>query len=490
MKNFLNNKSKSFWIILMMSLLVLPAIIMYINSPLKINSPIPIEQKLKAQKPIVSLAKSSVTPSALSSQKEISLHPLISIQSWKTSNKVPVFYVKNETLPLIHIQLSFKGGSAADELKKGSSYLLSQMLSEGTLSLSENEFAEQTENLGINLFAKTTKDKIYIHLLSLTDSEYLSPALNLMTDMIYHPAFKPENLDKVKMQILSRLENEAQLPRKLIKNAVYKNLYGDHPYAYPIKGSKESINQLTIEDLKSQHEKLFNAQNALISIVGNVNKEKAEAIAEQISKDLNKTQEAFVLKAFNHPSTTQDIEHIAFDSTQAHLALSALALTPENPNYYALLVGNHILGGGGFSSRLVKGIRIEGGLAYTVNSHFHFLKDSVYFGINLQTQSNQAQVALEKVKSIYQEFLDNGPTDTELAKAKDAILGGFPLTFGSNAQMDQKINFLSFYNLPLDYYDHYRANIDKVSMADIKAAFNKYLSLDKLQIIIVGKNAS
>jgi zinc protease len=166
--------------------------------------------------------------------------------------------------------------------------------------------------------------------------------------------------------------------------------------------------------------------------------------------------------------------------------MGAPGMARKDPDYFPLYVGNHILGGGGFVSRLMDEIREKRGLAYSVYSYFIPMKLPGAYQIGLQTKKNQADEALKLVRATLREFIDKGVTKKELQASKQNIIGGFPLRIDSNKKIVDYLSVIGFYELPLTYLDDFVGNIDRVTIAQIRAAYKRRVNSDAMAVVIVG----
>jgi zinc protease len=186
------------------------------------------------------------------------------------------------------------------------------------------------------------------------------------------------------------------------------------------------------------------------------------------------------------PASHAEEERIAHPASQSHILVGAPAITRGDPDFFALTVGNYVLGGGGFVSRLTREVREKRGLAYSVYSYFSPMAQPGPFQIGLQTQKAQTNEALKVVRDNLAAYLRDGPTPAELKAAKDNLVGGFALRIDNNRKILDNIAVIGYYNLPLDYLDTWTANVARVTAADIKAAFNRKVAIDKLVTVVVG----
>jgi zinc protease len=265
---------------------------------------------------------------------------------------------------------------------------------------------------------------------------------------------------------------------------LFKRLYGDHPYGHPSEGTEKTIPAITIAQLKAFHTKAYAAGNAVIALVGDLSREEAQAVAAQVSASLPKGPALAKLPTPVEPKAGET--HIEFPSKQTHLMLAQLGITRDDPDYAALSLGNSVLGGGGFGSRLMTEVREKRGLTYGVSSGFTPMQTQGPFMIGLQTRAELSENTLKLVQDIVRDFLANGPTQKELDDAKRELAGSFPLTAASNSAIVGQLGAIGFYDLPLTYLEDFMTQSQAVTVEQVKAAMSKHLSADKLVIVSAG----
>lgn len=413
------------------------------------------------------------------------VHATPEIQQWNTSNGVKTLFVAAPELAMLDIAITFDAGSSRDGELAGLSKLTHGLLNTGTGQLDADAIAERFEDVGARYGASVNLDRSSVALRSLTDEALLTPALNTFIDILTKPSFPEKDFSRIKNQSLIALKDAEQSPADIASRAFYKAIYGEHPYASPSLGYKESIDAISLSDVKKFHKQYFVAENALIAIVGGVDIQQAKNIAEQVSQHLahgDKPEDIVPPRALNDVA---DI-YIPYPSQQAHVYLGLLGIQRGHPDYFNLYTGNQILGGGGFTSRLVKEVRVKRGLSYSVYSYYFPLHLPGPFTLGLQTRSDQAQQAAEVSLETINKFVDEGPTKEELASAKNNIIGGFPLRIDSNRDILGYLSLIGFYDLPLDYLETFNDNITAVTESDIRVAFSKHLQSNKLVKVIVG----
>jgi len=228
----------------------------------------------------------------------------------------------------------------------------------------------------------------------------------------------------------------------------------------------------------------------IVSIVGDVSPIEASEIVEILLKNMPQSGVMIpVLPELQRspiePLSSREVE-IPFDSQQAHIAIGMTAITRSNPDYFPLIVGNYILGGGGFVSRLMSEVREKRGLAYSVFSYFAPGKDTGIFQAGLQTKGDQAALALEVMSSTMANFITNGATPSELQAAKANLINGFPLRIDNNRKLLDNVSSIAWNDLPLDTLETWTQKVNAVTLEQVSAAFQKYLAMDRMKIVVLG----
>src|SRR5690606_31233947 len=319
---------------------------------------------------------------------------------------------------------------------------------------------------------------------SLSAADKREPALKLFAEVVGKPTFPEDALKRIKNQLLASFEYEKQSPGKLAGKALVARLYGDHPYAHPSDGTAESIQPVTLEQLRAFHARAYAAGNAVIALVGDLSRSEAEAIAAQVSAALPKGP---ALPPLPQPEAPQPgLQHIEFPSKQTHLLLAQLGIDRRDPDYAALSLGNSILGGGGFGSRLMEEVREKRGLTYGIYSGFSPMAARGPFVINVHPRAELRAGTLELIKQLLADYLREGPTQQELDDAKREMAGSFPLTTASNADIVGQLAAIGFYDLPLTYLEDFMAEVQALSVEQVKAAMARHLDPESLVIVSVG----
>ena len=407
------------------------------------------------------------------------------IQHWVTKNGVRAYFIAAPELPMLDVALTFDAGSSRDQALAGLSQLTHSLLNTGTGKFNADDVAEKFEEVGAEFSASASLDRSSITLRSLTDKKLFKQALSTYISVVTQPSFPEKDFQRLKKQALIAIKDSEQRPGSIASRAFYKAIYGEHPYSQPSLVYKDSIENISIENVKDFHKNYIIAENAMIAMVGDINLKQAKKIAKKIASSLSNGEKPQTIPAPNPILPAEDL-FIPYPSQQAHVYLGQLGVARKDPDYFHLYLGNHVLGGGGFTSRLVKNVRVERGLSYSVYSYFYPMKVNGPFVLGLQTRIDQSKQAAEVSFETVEKFLANGPSEEELNLSKKNIIGGFPLRIDNNRDKLGYLSVIGYYNLPLDYLDTFTDKISEITADEIINAFRNRLKLNNMVKIIVG----
>ncbi|MEE9326824.1 MAG: pitrilysin family protein [Cocleimonas sp.] len=412
------------------------------------------------------------------------------IEHWTTEAGLRIYYVHVAELPMLDMRLTFAAGSAYDKDNLGISTMTTSMLNKSAAGLNADQIAEAFESVGAEFSTGSARDMAWVSLRTLTFDDQMNSAIDNWQKVIEKPSFPEADFARLKKQALVGLQAQKQSPGSIASKAFYKNLYGDHPYSQPQTGTEETIIALKVEDLKAFYKRYFVNNNGQLALVGSIDKKQAEKIAEQISKALltggrGKGEKAESIPEVK-PLTEAKVVHIPFPSSQAHVMIGQPGNKRGDKDYFTLYLGNHDLGGSGFTSRLMKEVRVKRGLSYSVYSYFIPMKENGPFMLGLQTKLSQTDEAIKVAREVIETFQKDGPSEEQLKASKVNIIGGFPLRTASNDDIIGYLAMIGFYGLPLDYLNTFTDKIEDITREQVVDAFKRRLHTDKLLTVIVG----
>ncbi|MGK0673135.1 MAG: pitrilysin family protein [Halothiobacillaceae bacterium] len=407
------------------------------------------------------------------------------IQQWTTSAGVPVLFVATHALPMVDVRVSFDAGSARDGAAHGLANLTAALLDQGAGEWDAQAVAESFENVGARFGVSVGQDAVTLSLRSLSDPARLEPALQTFVAVMGQPRLAEADFRRERDRALLGLKAGEQQPGEVARRAFYKALYGDHPYAFLPEGEADSLQALKVEDVRDFHRRHYVAAGMVIALVGDLSRAQAEQLAERLAAAVPRGEPLPPL-----PNPVEPVEgkivRISFPSTQATILAGQLGMARKDEDYFPLYVGNHVLGGSGFSSRLVEEIREKRGLAYSVYSYLLPMAVLGPFQMGLQTRLDQAGQAEALLREHLVRFVKEGPTAMELEHAKKNIVGGFPLRLDSNREIADWLSIIGFYRLPLDFLDRYPDRVEATSVDGIRATWQRRIHPDRLIMVIVG----
>ncbi len=407
------------------------------------------------------------------------------IQTWTSDKGARVFFVQSMMLPMVDVRVVFDAAGSRDGDKPGLAVLTNGLLAEGAAGKDAQQLAESFESVGAQLDNDSLRDMAYVGVRTLTEEQYLRIAINTLADVLTRPDFPEEAFDRELARMKVALKASKQSPSDIASKAFYKAVYGDHPYAKPVDGTEESLEQITLDDIKAFYDKYYVVNNAVIAIVGAVDRLKAEEIANTLVTNLAPGEKPASIPAVQQVISSNTIK-IDFPSRQSHIYIGQPGMKRGDDDYFKLYVANHPFGGSGFASRLMQVVREDRGLAYSVHSYFSPMRELGPFAMGLQTKAEQTDEALSILRSELKDYVKEGPDEDEFEASISNITGGFPLNFDSNSKLLGYLALIGFYGLPLDYLDTYVDKIRSVDLDDVKDVLQRRLHPDAMVTVIVG----
>jgi len=415
---------------------------------------------------------------------------ILPIQHWQTAGGSRVYFVENHDLPMLDLSVEFPAGSAYDTAEKsGAAAMTNRVLQLGADGMDEDEIARRMADIGAQLGGGSETDRAGLSLRTLSRAREQRQALDVFARVLSNPSFPQDILEREKARLIGALKEADTKPEMIASVNFHRLIYRAHPYALRSRGDVETVAKLTRDDLISFYRRHYEGRYAVIALVGDITRAEAEAIAERVTRALPHGNGPEPTLPAVSPLDAGVKRFIAHPASQAHILIGAPAIRRGDPDYFPLFVGNHVLGGGGFVSRIIEEVRQKRGLAYSAYSYFEPLHREGPFVIGMQTKRTQAEEALRVVDSTLRNFLKNGPTEDELRDAKRNIVGSFPLRIDSNRKIQGYLALIGFYRLPLSYLEDFAGNVERVTAADIKDAFARRVDPERLVTVVVGPDA-
>jgi len=398
-------------------------------------------------------------------------------------NGATLLVAERPGLPMAIMAMILKTGAAVDpQDKQGVANLTADLLTRGTKSYSAQELAEELDFLGTSLSVGVGHDTITINLTTLTKN--IDKSFDLLAEVLLSPTFPQDEFERIRKEIEGGIQSREEDPGWVANKAFKESLYPQHPYGRLVSGQAETLAQISISDVKQFHATYYRPNNAIIAVAGEIT---LEQITTLLATHFAEWKPAD-LPAVSWPDaqTVQAEQlHLNKDVTQANILLGQPGIARSHPDYYAVMVMNYILGGGGFGSRLMDRIREEKGYVYSIRSHFSAGKHPGPFIVSLQTKNESALQAIDETFAVIRRFIEEGATEAELKAAKAYFINSFPLRLVSNRDVASMLPVLEFYELGLDYPDRYADIIRAVTLEQVKTATKNHLKPDQfLQVVV------
>ncbi len=421
----------------------------------------------------------------------------IPVVQWTQTSGARIFLVESPAIAMVDVKLDFDAGARRDPAgKSGLAGVTASLASQGVQArgtepaLDENALGEAWADLGASFNAGASSDRMSFSLRSLAYPDLLPKAVALAARELGEPSFPQHVWERDRQRMIASIKEANTRPATVAGRAFAASVYGGHPYGNEV--TEASLANISIADMQALYARAVKPCRAVVTIVGAVTRVQADALVNQLLSRLPPAVSnsgdcaPFPVVAEVPPLTQPKDERLPFDSAQAHVLIGQPGFKRDDPDFFALTVGNYVLGGGGFVSRLTAEVREKRGLSYSVYSYFAPALHAGAFTIGLQTRPDQANQAVQVSRDVLAKFVAEGPTQAELKAAKDNLIGGFALRIDSNAKLLDNVANIAWNNLALDYLDTWTQQVDKVTLADIKAAFARKLQPQRMVTVVVG----
>jgi zinc protease len=416
----------------------------------------------------------------------------IPVQRWSQASGAEVYLVESPAIPMVDVQIDFDAGARrVPAAQAGLASVTASLAGKGIAArgsdpaLDENALSEGWADLGASFGGDAGGERMSFSLRSLTYPDLLPKAAQLAARQLGEPAFPQAIWQRDRERMKASLKEANTRPATIAGRAYAAAVYGTHPYGQETTAA--TLDAISVDDTRRFYQSLVLPCRAKVTVVGAVTRAQADELVRTLLSRLPATA-CTPLPAVPEvqPLAKAEERVIPFDAAQAQVLIGQPGFKRDDPDYFALTVGNYILGGGGFVSRLTNEVREKRGLTYSVYSYFSPGLHAGAFTIGLQTRADQAQQAIQVSRDVLQKFVADGPTEDELKAAKDNLVGGFALRIDSNRKLLDNVAGIAWNKLPLDYLDTWTQKVEAVTVADIRAAFKRKLQPDRMVTVVVG----
>ena len=392
--------------------------------------------------------------------------------------------VEEHSIPIVAVEMGFRGGSRTDPAEKqGLANFTFGLMNEGAGDLDAAAWTERADELSAYFGFDSRADHVTVSARFL--SENLEESGDFMALTLAEPRFDAEPIERVRRQILSNLAQSETDPGDIARERWWARAFPDHPYGRDARGTVETVQALTAEDFREAHGRLLTSANAFSAIVGDITPEQAGALVDKVLAGL---PEGTVVTATPSDSVPPPgIEVVELDVPQSAAVFGHKGIPRKDPDFIPLYVANYVLGGGGFTSRLMEEVREKRGLAYGVYSYLTTNEESALYMGGVATANERVAESLAVIREEWARMAAEGLTEEDLEKAKTYLTGSFPLRFDSNAKIANFLLDAQLEDLGIDYINIRNDLIEAVTLEDAQRAVARVLDADALSIVVVGK---
>ncbi|MDX8526216.1 pitrilysin family protein [Mesorhizobium sp. MSK_1335] len=406
----------------------------------------------------------------------------MNIQEVKSKKGITAWLVEDHSIPLVAIRFVFDGGSAQDPAGKGGLVnLMTGLFDEGACDLDSDAFQQKLDDAGAEMSFQAARDGTYGSMRML--SQERNEAFDLLKLAVNQPRFDQAPIDRIRAQVLSGILANERDPNTVAQQRWLRAIYGEHPYSRSDQGTKDSLTTITADDIKAFHRANFARSGLHVAVVGDIDAATLGNKLDDVFGDLPEKQ-TLAPVADVTPKLGQQLE-VNYDLPQTSLQLAWPGVKRTDPDFFAAVLMNEILGGSTFTSRLFAEVREKRGLAYGVSSDLVDNEHSHSLLVTTATRSDRAAETLSIVRQVVKDMAENGPTEKELAAIKKYMIGAYAINnLDSSSSIASTLVELQIDDLGIDYMKRRAALINAVTLADVKAVAKKLLTVDPAVMVI------
>lgn len=408
----------------------------------------------------------------------------MNIQQVTSPGGIKAWLVEDHSVPLISLQFAFQGGNSQDPPgKEGVTNFLASMLDEGAGDMKAEQFQERIEELAVQLGFSDSSDFFQGRFATLTQNR--EPAIEMLRLAVTAPRFDADAVERVRKQLLTGLSFAERDPNRVASKAWNALAFPGHPYGTPANGTTKSVRAIKGADLDALRKKIFARNTLKVAAVGDID---AKALGLLLDRVFGELPEKADLRAVSDVAPrTGVLEVVDMDVPQSVAKFGFAALPRKHPDFVPAFVLNHIIGGGGFSSRLMEEVREKRGLAYSVYSYVEPLRNASLLVGSVATKNEEIAQSLDVIKAELDRMATNGPTEKELADAKSYLTGSYALRFDTSPKIASQLLAIQLEDLGIDYIENRNAQIEAVTLDDVKRVGRNLMKTDNLVTVVVGK---
>ena len=400
-------------------------------------------------------------------------------------NGMVLLFSGRHELPVVTVSMAIKAGGLVEPADKpGLASITASLLTQGTKKRTANQISSEIDFIGGSLSVAGGDDFASANLRVLAKD--LRTGFDLLADVLMDPVFDQKEIDRKVKETLAAIQRQKEEPEVIAGDAFSKAVFGAHPYGRTSDDVAAYLPRITKQDIQDFYARRYGPNDCVVAVVGDVTEKEIVALLRERFAGWKSAEKQDPPHAALPAIPSLTVRKMDKNITQANIALGQVGISRENPDFYAVVVMNYILGGGGFSSRLMDNIRDNRGLAYDVHSGFAAQKEPGAFRVWTQTKSESANEAITEIFKELKRIRTEPVSDKELADAKAYLTGSFPLRMDTSAKIAGMLTNIEIYGLGLDYPQRYAGLINAVTKDDVLRVAKKYIDPDHMAMVVLG----
>ena len=428
-----------------------------------------------------------IAPAAVLSLLLWTVLPAGAMQIQKVVSKkgIEAWLVEDHSRPILSLQFAFTGGTVQDpEGKPGVATFAAGMLDEGAGDLDSEAFQNRLEDLAAKMTINASYDHVSGSFQTLTENR--DEFFKLLHMALTAPHFAQSDVERIREQLIAMLRVEEKDPDKVASLEWHKLAFGSHPYGRPTNGTLESVAAITPGDLHDYAKRIFARDNLKIAAVGDIDAAKLGELLDTVFGDLPAKSERRPVQDFAWENTSKQ-RIVTMPNPQSVVQFGFQGLKRRDPDFIPAYILNYVVGGGGFSSKLMQEVREKRGLAYSVYTYLYPLDHVGVFAGGVATENKSVGQSLDLIKAELETASKEGLTEQELRTAKDYLIGSFPLRFDTSSKIAAQLLAIQLDDLGINYIDRRNSEIEAVTVDDIKRVAKRLMEPKNLIVTVVGE---
>jgi zinc protease len=407
------------------------------------------------------------------------------IQKVVSKKGIEAWLVEDHSRPILSLQYAFVGGAVQDPVgKEGVATFVAGMLDEGAGDLDSEAFQKRLEDLAAKFSVNASYDQITGSFQTLTQNR--DESLKLLRMALTSPHFAQKDADRIREQLIATLRVDEKDPDKVASLEWHKLAFGSHPYGRSTNGTLESVAKIAPEDLHAYAKNLFARDNLKVAVVGDIDAAALSSALDSVFGDLPAQSNRRPVEDVAWQSASKQ-RIVTMPNPQSVVQLGFKGLKRKDPDFIPAYILNYVVGGGGFSSKLMQEVREKRGLAYSVYTYLYPLDYAGIFLGGVATENKSVGQSLELIREEFDRAAKDGLTEKELREAKDYLVGSFALRFDTSAKIAAQLLAIQLDDLGMDYIERRNGEIEAVTLDDIKRAARRLMEPKNLIVTVVGE---